>query len=331
MKNFSLTLRRYAPWLLLLLALDLFSALLLWVSNANAFGRLVGAMVLASVILYATVIAVVYMRDRRRQALFAAYLSDPDDSAKAKLLAAVSEHERPQLRLLFSVMDEKQRLIRESGDALHDYEEYVEGWAHEAKTPLSLLTMVLDNHADELPQDVHAKLDYVRGCLNEDVTQMLYYARLGSSTKDYRFEQILLRDAMQDVLDDYAPLLAEKHFSIENSLLDETVFTDRRGLEFMLGQIVSNAVKYSGAEPRLKIKFQGNTLTIADNGRGIKACDLPYIFQKGFTGDPTDSRKKATGMGLYLAKRMAADLNLTLDAASGYGTGTEIMISFPRV
>ena len=75
-----------------------------------------------------------------------------------------------------------------------DYEEYVEGWAHEAKTPLSLLTMLLDNRSDEISPPLQAKLDYVRSQLQEDVTQMLYYARLKSSTKDYRFEDVNLND-----------------------------------------------------------------------------------------------------------------------------------------
>ncbi len=55
---------------------------------------------------------------------------------------------------------------------------------------------------------------------------MLYYARLGSSTKDYRFEAVELKDSIEEVLEDYAPLLEEKQFLIENRLQDETVYTD---------------------------------------------------------------------------------------------------------
>lgn len=167
---------------------------------------------------------------------------------------------------------------------------------------------------------------------------MLYYARLGSSTKDYRFETVELRDAIEEVLEDYAPLLEEKQFLIENRLQDETVYTDRRGFQFMIGQIISNSIKYSGAEPKLTVslKHTGETdiLTIADNGIGVKNYDLPYIFQKGFTGDSTDSRKKATGMGLYLTKKMVDDLNLKIEAESRWGEGGEgvtISIAFPKV
>jgi len=64
---------------------------------------------------------------------------------------------------------------------------------------------------------------------------------------------------------------------------------------------------------------------------GVRSCDLPYIFEKGFTGDSGDGRKQATGMGLYLAKEMAKQLNIRLDANSEWGQGFEIQVSFPVV
>ena len=334
MKQFWNTLKRYAPWLILLLIIDSFSSLLLWLSSAQAFASLVVTIALASLVLFSVIVLYVYFKEQHKRAIFRAFLMEPDEVNTEKLLCAVSQQEREQLRVLVSVLEKKQSRIQETEEALRDYEEYVEGWAHEAKTPLSLLTMILDNRADEIPP-LHAKLDYVRSQLQEDITQMLYYARLGSSTKDYRFETVELRDAIEEVLEDYAPLLEEKQFLIENRLQDETVYTDRRGFQFMIGQIISNSIKYSGAEPKLTVslKHTGETdiLTIADNGIGVKNYDLPYIFQKGFTGDSTDSRKKATGMGLYLTKKMADDLNLKIEAESRWGEGVTISIAFPKV
>ena len=70
-------------------------------------------------------------------------------------------------------------------------------------------------------------------------------------------------------------------------------------------------------------------LSITDNGSGVKSYDLPYIFQKGFTGDSANNRNKATGMGLYLTKKMADDLNLKLDVQSEYNSFFKISIQFP--
>ena len=74
-----------------------------------------------------------------------------------------------------------------------------------------------------------------------------------------------------------------------------------------------------------------HVLSIRDNGMGVRSCDLPYIFFLFFTGDSGEGRKKATGMGLYLAKEMAKELNLYLDANSEWGKGFEVRIVFPIV
>lgn len=335
MKHFRETLSRYAPWLLLLLCVDLFSSLLLWLSDVRAFWTLSCIILLWSLILFTAILLTVSLKERKRQRLFQNFLSDPDAVNEANLLRAVSRQEQEQLRYLSSTLRNLLTQHRQLTEDLKDYEEYVESWAHEAKTPLSLLTMLLDNRGDELPPQLQAKLDYVRSQLQEDVTQMLYYARLKSSTKDYRLENVSLSASLEEVLEDHAPLLEEKGFVIENQLDDETVFTDRRGLQFMLGQIISNAIKYSSGTPKLSISIRHtdheDILTIADNGVGMKPYDLPYIFQKGFTGGSTDRQKKATGMGLYLTKKMADDLNLKLDAASEWSKGFSISIFFPNV
>lgn len=203
------------------------------------------------------------------------------------------------------------------------------------KTPLALLTLVLDNRRDTLPEAVGFKLDYARNRMQAFIDQMLYYARLRGARRDYRFERLTLRSCIDEVLDDYRPLLEEKHIRIERQLADETVFTDRRGLCFLLGQLVSNSVKYTSDAPVLTFSLTCSTaetvLTVRDNGPGVHACDLPYVFEKGFTGDSGHEKSKATGMGLYLAREIAKELGLTLSAASDRGAGFEIRVTFPVV
>ena len=91
----------------------------------------------------------------------------------------------------------------------------------------------------------------------------------------------------------------------------------------------------SGRCPKLVIEMkeaeQSYVLSFKDNGIGVRSCDLPYIFERGFTGDSGDGRKKATGMGLYLAKGVADDLNISLRAKSEWGRGFEMEIGFPVV
>lgn len=333
MNCFWKSIKRNALWLFALLIMDIFSALLLWLTDVQAFWTLLILILLWSFMFFVVVLAYVNIKEKKKQKIFQTFISNPDVVNEEKLLQVVSQQEREQIQLLALVLRDNRLRLCNLSEELRDYEEYVESWVHEAKTPLALLTMIMDNRGDELPFEIQTKLDYVCNQLQEDITQMLYYARLKSSTKDYRFEELDLQSLLKDVIADYEPLLEEKHFVIKNEVKEEHVFTDRRGLQFMLGQIISNVIKYSTDNPMLTISTQHTTreiiLSITDNGSGVKSYDLPYIFQKGFTGDSANNRNKATGMGLYFTKKMADDLNLKLDVQSEYNSFFKISIRFP--
>ena len=241
------------------------------------------------------------------------------------------------IRILGAALRQKQEEYQLLQGRISDYEDYVEAWAHEIKTPVSLLTMLIDNRRDDMPEHEQQKLDYIRNRMQESVNQMLFYARLKSARKDYLLETLSLSECVEDVLEDYRPLLEGKGFLVSTDICDAAVFSDRRGLHFLLSQVISNSVKYcrDDIRPELSLFFIRKeahcSLIIRDNGMGVRSSDLPYIFEKGFTGDSGEGRKKATGMGLYLAKEIAGDLKLTLEADSRWGEGFVMKIIFPVV
>lgn len=335
MKHNGSYLRQYLPWLGLLLGVDALAALLLWLADARAFAATTGVIVLATVFLFACVCAVLCARAKKREQAFSAFLCTPDAAHEQALCRLLSTAESQSVHLLGETLRAQQQTITQLQAQMDDYEDYVELWAHEVKTPLALLTLVLDNRRDTLPEAVGFKLDYARNRMQAFIDQMLYYARLRGARRDYRFERLTLRSCIDEVLDDYRPLLEEKRVHVEQQLADETVFTDRRGLCFLLGQLVSNSVKYTSDAPVLTFSLACSAaetvLTVRDNGPGVHACDLPYVFEKGFTGDSGHEMSKATGMGLYLAREIAKELGLTLSAASDWGAGFAVCISFPVV
>ena len=335
MKRNGSYLRQYLPWRGLLRGVDALAALLLWLVDARAFAAMTAVIVLATVFLFAGVCAVLCARSKKRERAFTAFLTAPDAAHERALCRLLSANEAQSVHLLGETLRAQQQAIAQLQAQMDDYENYVELWAHEVKTPLALLTLVLDNRRDTLPEAVGFKLDYVRNRMQAFIDQMLYYARLRGARRDYRFERLTLRDCIDEVLDDYRPLLEEKGFRVEIRPTDETVFADRRGLCFLLGQVVSNSVKYALEKPVLTFSLESNdtatVLSIRDNGPGVRACDLPYVFEKGFTGDSGHEKNKATGMGLYLAREVAKDLGLTLTAASDWGAGFEVRVTFPVV
>ena len=163
------------------------------------------------------------------------------------------------------------------------------------------------------------------------------------------------------MLEEYGNLLLESGFvtvcriseqckNVED--MDDQVVSDRKGLQFILGQVISNAVKYrkdTGERTLIlelsdEVRELGNDidrkkgespeytiLCIRDNGKGVKPHELPFIFDKGFAGDIGVGRKNATGMGLYLVKMMAEDLNIQVEARAEWGVGFEMRLYFPKI
>lgn len=326
---------QYIPWLLLLLGVDAFATLLLWIADVQAFYSMITTILLATILLFSAVCGVLVRRDQKGEQAFLNFLCNPEEHQEELLLKNLCPAQKESIRQLGRTLRDKQNAYDGLQMQIDDYEEYVEAWTHETKTPLSLLTLLLDNHRDELSTALSCKLDYIRNRMQESIDQMLFYARLKSTRKDYLFEPVHILPCIEEVLEDYKPLLEEKQFQIQFYMSDDMVYTDQRGLRFLLRQIISNSIKYCGNEPELNFtSLKGEDCYICsvwDNGIGVRGCDLPFLFEKGFTGDSGKERKKATGMGLYLAKEMAKELNITLHANSEWQKGFEMQICFPVI
>ena len=108
---------------------------------------------------------------------------------------------------------------------------------------------------------------------------------------------------------------------------------------FILGQIISNSVKYDEKKSSPFLQFSINEasqseeiiLSINDNGMSIPISDLPFVFDKGFTGDTGSYLSRSTGMGLYLVQKMANDLTIKVEIQTNSYGGTTVTLTFPKV
>lgn len=199
--------------------------------------------------------------------------------------------------------------------------DYYTLWAHQIKTPIAAMGLLLQEeplHRELLSAELFKVEEYVEMALS--------YLRLDSDSSDYVLRRCDLDDLLRSCARKYAKLFILKRIELE---LDETqaqVLTDQKWLSFVLGQILSNALKYTPEQGRLSItwseRFQ--TLTIADNGIGIRPEDLPRVFEKGFTGYNGREQQKSTGIGLYLCKRVLSKLGHTISITSTPGQGTQV-------
>lgn len=206
-----------------------------------------------------------------------------------------------------------------------DFEEYIESFVHDIKTPISALYLSIDN-SPELLEELHK--------INSKVEQMLFYARSDSAEKDYFIKGITLEDLIHPVIMDYKNYLLSNKIKIITKNLNYKVYTDEKWLHFIISQIIQNSIKYLDKEDKqIEIVGEENKnniiLSIKDNGIGISPSDLYRVFEKGFTGS---NRKKesSTGMGLYLAKKLSDKLGLSFEISSKEKEYTQITITFPK-
>ncbi|WP_026835852.1 sensor histidine kinase [Eubacterium xylanophilum] len=213
-----------------------------------------------------------------------------------------------------------------------DFKEFIEMWVHEAKIPVASLRLINHNNPGAVTEKINVQLKRVDDCIDN----VLYFARSENAEKDYIIKEVSLKKIFSSVAVKNRETLGLINGSISTDGLDTMVLTDGKWLEFILGQLMANSIKYSARNRTLELKawtedFESSViLHFRDNGIGISESDQPYIFEKTFTGNNGRLESKSTGMGLYIVKNMCDRLGHSIDVVSEEGLYTEFKIGFAR-
>lgn len=226
--------------------------------------------------------------------------------------------------LLEMLWEEKEDCLaagrREQQEAL----DYYMLWTHQVKTPIAAMRLICQGEDTQMGRDLQAELFKIE----QYVEMALSYVRLGSGPTDYVFRRYPLEDLVRQAVRRYASLFIQKKIKLDLMPLDSQVVTDEKWLVFVIGQILSNALKYTN-RGCISIYQEGkDVLVIQDTGIGIAPEDLPRIWEKGFTGYNGREDKRATGIGMYLCKRVLENLSHTIEVTSRVGSGTKVSIGF---
>ena len=219
--------------------------------------------------------------------------------------------------------------VSQARSAQRAYQEYVERWVHEIKTPITAAGLL----CRRLDAEARRSLAYELGQIEAHVERALFCARAESPEQDCLLRRTSLEVLTAQALADHRTLLTWSGVRVETGDLDQPVFTDAKWAVFLLGQLLQNAARYRGRDPVVELSARrlGKRvqLPVRDNGIGIPAHELPRVFDRGFTGSNGRARGGSTGMGLYLCRRIAAFLDLGLDLQSREGRGTCVTLTFP--
>ena len=224
--------------------------------------------------------------------------------------------------LIAVMMKESARQSYRADSAITDMVDYYTLWAHQIKTPIAAMRLLLKEEESEQNSQLLAELFKIE----QYVQMVLSYLRLNSTSTDFVFRRHPLEKLVKQAVRKYAPLFIHKKIRLNLQPMDCQVLTDEKWLVFVIEQLLSNALKYTMTGSISIYLRAENILVIEDTGIGIAPEDLPRIFEQGFTGYNGRNDKKATGLGLYLCKQICKKLSHTISIESTPGQGTKVIL-----
>ena len=254
---------------------------------------------------------------------------------------------------LLKITDRKRMdTINEKDTAYSDMMEYYTMWAHQIKTPIAAMRLLLQSEQPERrepsgslerreQQECRDRQDRqdrpgINGELLEQlfrveqyVEMVMQYLRMEDMSGDLLVKRYSLDIIVKQAVRKYSKTFIRKKIRLSYKNLNRMVLTDEKWLVFVVEQIMSNALKYTREGGTVSVYMDADspdTLVIGDTGVGIEPEDLPRIFERGYTGYNGRADKKSTGIGLYLCKSILNKLSHTIEIESEAGKGTKVRI-----
>lgn len=231
--------------------------------------------------------------------------------------------EKDYQTVIRALFEDKAHLESRMNGRVADLVEYYTLWAHQVKTPIAAMRLILQSERENIPQQ---ELTEELQRIEQYVEMVLCYLRLDAGSTDYVIREYDLDGIVRQAVRGYASQFIRQKIRLDYEPLSCRVLTDEKWLLFVIGQVLSNALKYTKSGAVSITLEQPKTLCIRDTGIGIESEDLPRIFEKGFTGYNGRADKKASGIGLYLCRRICENLGHRITAESQVGIGTAVRI-----
>ena len=237
--------------------------------------------------------------------------------------------------------EEMRKRLKESTEEkiLMDKEnkELISNISHDLKTPITAVKGYVEGIMDGVA-DTPEKMDrYVRTIYNKSnemdhlINELTFYSKIDTNRIPYTFSKLNVEDYFSDCAEELGLEMETRGIELVYANYVEKgvqVIADGEQIRRVIHNIVSNAIKYM-EKPRgsiqLRVKDVGDFIQveIEDNGKGIAAKDLPYIFDRFYRTDVSrNSSKGGSGIGLSIVKKIMEDHGGKVWATSRLGIGT---------
>ncbi len=226
--------------------------------------------------------------------------------------------------------------------------DFVANASHELRTPITLVDGYLETFL-EAPEMLDDQVGTLRilgimrkhtGRITRIIEDMLLISRIESGdASTLRMEEFLLIECVRDIIDRLESLIRAQNATVAIQLHDSavTLYGDRFYWTQILFNLIENALKQN-PKPGLQVAIlsavfgEGLRLAVVDNGVGIPAADLPFIFKRFYRVEKHHSQNqiKGTGLGLSIVKRAIEAHRGGITCQSAPGVRTSFEITLPR-
>jgi signal transduction histidine kinase len=230
-------------------------------------------------------------------------------------------------------------LFRGSAPELSAYQELRMGFtaavSHELRTPLARLLALLENAT--LPG---SDVDRLMGQAMQEVHQtreliddVLFLGELETGREVVSLGHTAAKPVVDEIVDSLADRADHAGVTLVVAADEDVQLPLRpRMLRVVVENLLANAIRYAGQGTTCTIELAdgggGPTLTVSDDGSGVRATDLPRLFERFYRGDQART-SRGTGLGLAIVKHIATSAGGEVEATSEPGRGLSIRIRFP--
>jgi len=250
---------------------------------------------------------------------------------KARRLPAALIYELPQpgsiaerdyREIIEALQQEISELETVYSARLRDRMDYYTLWAHQIKTPISAMKLILQQEDSPAMRQLSSELNRIE----QYADMVMTFLRLEDGESDYVFRSHSLDAMIRQSVRRFSTEFIGRKIRLAYEGVEGEIVTDEKWFCFVLEQLLSNALKYTREGSITISKTDGDVLCIADTGMGIAPENLPRIFEKGYTGYNGRIDRRASGIGLYLCKRVCEKLGIGISAESKPGEGTRMYL-----
>ena len=241
--------------------------------------------------------------------------------------------------------EEMRRRLKESTEekmaAEKENRALISNIAHDLKTPITAVKGYSEGILDGVADTPEKQERYIRTIYNKAnemdrlLNELTLYSKIDTNRIPYNFKKINVSDYFNDCIEEIGLDLETRGIGLTYfNYADENIviIADPEQLMRVVNNIVTNAIKYMDKQKgqiNVRIKDVGDFIQveIEDNGKGISARDLPYIFDRFYRGDASRKDKKHFGLGLSIAKELTEMHGGTLAVHDNPGGGSRFVVT----